>query len=86
MSTNDPLGIGTLQRAVDTLTGQLEEIRKAIDIATELPITEKMLMEQTGIRPHALLSLRQEGRIRYHKPGKAVMYFPSEFAEDIRRL
>lgn len=86
MSTNDPLGILSLTETIQDLKGNLDQLEKVLLFGEELPITEEMIIERTGINVGTLYSLRKEGKLRFHKPGKSVMYFASEFAEDIRAL
>ena len=86
MSTNDPLGILALQETIKELKEKLSNLEKVAIFGEELPISEEMIIERTGINSGTLYALRTKGKIRFHKPGKGVMYFASEFAEDIKSL
>lgn len=86
MSTNDPLGIHALQDKMNAVIAQLEKLEQFMLHGKELPVSEALIMEKTGIRQGTLLSLRQSGDLRYYKAGKSVMYLASEFTEDICNL
>lgn len=82
----DPLGIHSLIEKLHAAHEQLDKLEQFVLHGVELPVSEKMITEKTGIKSSALLSLRQSGKLRSYKVGKTVLYLPSEFTEDIRVL
>lgn len=88
MNTNDPLGILALQETIKDLKEKLSNLEKVAIFGEELPVSEAMIIERTGIRPGTLMALRQDPKkdFRSYKVGKTVMYIPSEFTEDIKSL
>lgn len=83
---NDPLGILALQREIGVVRLEISNLEDKLTNNLDLPITEKVLIEKTGIKASTLTALRKAGKIRSYKPGKDVMYIPSEFRQDIRKL
>jgi hypothetical protein len=83
---NDPLGIHALQSRMEALQDQLGKIEKSALFGEELPVAESIIIEKTGLRKSALLSLRNNGKLRFGKVGKDTVYLPSQFKEDILNL
>lgn len=86
MSENDPLGINTLITEIRQHSGRLNKLEALISSSLDVPVTESILIERTGINKRTLLTLRKDGKVRSYKVGKDVTYIPSEFRDDIRKL
>lgn len=82
----DPLGIHALHKDILFLRESVEKLIEQITHGAELPISESLLIEKTGITRPTLYRLRRSGQLRWYKPGKEVMYIPSEFTADIKKL
>jgi hypothetical protein len=71
---------------MEALQDQLGKIEKSALFGEELPVAESIIIEKTGLRKSALLSLRNNGKLRFGKVGKDTVYLPSQFKEDILNL
>lgn len=80
---HDPLGIYELTNRLRSIEEKFDKLEQFILHGVELPVSEKMIIEKTGMRQSTLLTLRQSGKLRSLKIGKSVLYLPSEFKEDI---
>lgn len=80
---NDPLGIQALQKTIEGLQLKLSELEKVVLFGEELPVSESRIVQLTDIPKGTLLSLRNEGKLKFSKVGKTVLYLPSEFKADL---
>lgn len=83
---HDPLGIIALQKDLATTCDKLHKIEQMIVSSMDMPITEEKIMEITGIDRPTLYRMRKAGLLRSYKPGKKVMYLPSEVRAAITKM
>jgi response regulator of citrate/malate metabolism len=50
------------------------------------PLTEKQVCQQIGKTRQTLAKYRKDGRLRYHRIGREIYYFPSELKQDIKNF
>lgn len=50
------------------------------------PLSEKEVCEQVGKTRQTLSKYRREGKLRFHRIGREIFYFPSELKEDLLNL
>jgi len=50
------------------------------------PLSEKEVCERLQKTRPTLIAWRKKGKIRYHRIGREIMYFPSELDEDLRKF
>lgn len=52
----------------------------------ERPLSEKVVCEQLGKTRQTIAKYRKEGKLRYHRIGREIYYYPSELKEDIKNF
>jgi hypothetical protein len=83
---SDPLGVYELTETIRQYAGKIDELKALVSSGLDMPITEAVLIEKTGLSANTLAAMRKEGALRFYKARKHVTYIPSEFTEDIRKL
>lgn len=81
----DPLGIHALRRDLTNTCNKLDKIEQMILSSMDMPITEEKVIEITGIDRPTLYRMRKSGILQSYKPGKKVMYLPSEVRTAIQK-
>jgi hypothetical protein len=50
------------------------------------PLTEKQVCQEMGKTRQTLSKYLREGKLRYHRIGREIYYFPSELKQDIQNF
>ena len=50
------------------------------------PLTEKEVCKQVGKTRQTLAKYRRSGKLRYHRIGREIYYFPKELKQDIQNF
>ena len=73
--------------ALAELTAESTARRIVAELNTaDNPLSEREVCKQIGKTRQTLAKYRRDGKLRYHRIGREIYYFPSELKQDIKNF